>query len=64
MLPAGPQKELDIWPVFAVLAELLISSGAASTIHMLLIGPDVPLGMHDRTQLLGECIVLPSNGCG
>jgi hypothetical protein len=63
VLPAGPQKELDIWPVFGILADMLIRSGAAASVHLLMIGPDVPDGMHNKEKLLGAltaCLRLAS----
>jgi hypothetical protein len=53
ILPAGPQRELDIWPVFEALPDLLVCPDASVSVHVLLVGPDVPDGMHNRTQLLG-----------
>lgn len=50
---AGPQKELDIWPVFGVLADLLVRPGGIASVHLFMIGPDVPEDMHNKQQLLG-----------
>lgn len=56
VLAPGPQKELDIWPVFEVLADLLIYQGGFASVQLSMIGPDVPEGMHERSQLLGASL--------
>lgn len=53
---AGPQKELDIWPVFAVLADMLVRPGGIASVHLCMIGPDVPEDMHNKQQLLGASL--------
>jgi hypothetical protein len=50
---AGPQKELDIWPVFGLLADMLVRPGGIASVHLFMIGPDVPEDMHNKQQLLG-----------
>lgn len=50
----GPQRELDIWPVFAEVARLLVATMAASTVDLLMIGPDVPQHMDNKAESLGD----------
>jgi hypothetical protein len=51
--PPGPQKELDMYPTFEVLVDLLLRPGDSTSMHILMVGPDVPEGMDSTTELLG-----------